>query len=358
METAAFDFHLPPSQIAQTPAPGRSESKLLVYERGSGSIQHTYFHQLPNLLPRDLVIFRNSVAVLPARLNGRRQTGGAMECLLLQPTDHPQRWICLLKPGRRLTPGTTFLLPGDASATVISRMDDGQSVVHFDLPTSHPDVEAYAHSFGKLPLPPYIERRNSPSSVAELDRARYQTVYADPTACRAVAAPTAGLHFTDEIFEALAKKNIPIHNLILEVGIGTFRPIQTERIEDHRMHSEAYRIPPAAQQDLHHPANRSRLAIGTTSLRAIEDYMRKSPQPSDETFRDAANIFIYPPNTFRGVDAMLTNFHLPRSTLLCLVAAFLAPGSTDGIKLLHNLYQEAIQQNYRFFSYGDAMLIL
>lgn len=358
MDTAAFDFNLPAERIAQVPAPRREQSRLLVYDRNSAAINHCQFSDLPDLLPQHTVIFRNTVAVLPARLKGRRPTGGAVECLLLQPADNNCCWQCLLKPGRKLPVGSSFTLAGGADATIVSRGEDGNATVQFKLPEPFVDVENYAQRFGELPLPPYIQRDNSQPEISALDRDRYQTVYADRQSCTAVAAPTAGLHFTAEIFAALKGRGIAVHDLILDVGVGTFRPIQTDRLEDHRMHSETYRIPPQAQQALYHPGEKKRLAVGTTSLRAIEDYFTKTNSPANETFRDGASIFIYPPRTFHGVDALLTNFHLPRSTLLCLVAAFLAPGSTEGIPLLHHIYAEAIARKYRFFSYGDAMLIL
>lgn len=358
MDTAAFDFTLPPERIAQVPAARREHSRLLVYERGSGAIRHVRFSDLPGLLPSETVIFRNSVAVLPARLRGQRPTGGAVECLLLQPAGNRCEWQCLLKPGRKLPVGSSFTLKGGAIATVMERGDDGDATVCFRLPDSFTDIESYAHAFGELPLPPYIQRNQNEPEITELDRDRYQTIYADRKACTAIAAPTAGLHFTAEIFAALQERQIAVHDLILDVGVGTFKPVQTDRIEDHRMHSETYRIPPEAQHSLHNPGKRKRLAIGTTSLRAIEDYLSKTTGPANSTFHEAASLFIYPPRSFQGVDALLTNFHLPRSTLLCLVAAFLAPGSTDGIAILHHLYGEAIARDYRFFSYGDAMLIL
>lgn len=358
MDTADFNFSLPPELIAQVPAPRREQSRLLVYDRASDQIRHCHFSDLPSLLPDHTAIFRNAVAVLPARLKGHRPTGGAVECLLLQPAAELHEWNCLLKPGRKLAPGSSFTLTGGASATVVSRNPDGNATVRFGLPPQFATVEEYARAFGEMPLPPYIERRGSDPDLASLDRDRYQTVYADVRSCTAVAAPTAGLHFSPEILSSLQERRIAIHDLFLDVGLGTFRPIQADRLEDHRMHSETYRIPPQAQQTLHFPGGRIRLAVGTTTLRAIEDYLSKSSAPTSETYRDAASLFIYPPRNFLGADALLTNFHLPRSTLLCLVAAFLCPGSTAGIARLHQIYNEAISLRYRFFSYGDAMLIV
>jgi S-adenosylmethionine:tRNA ribosyltransferase-isomerase len=214
-----------------------------------------------------------------------------------------------------------------------------------------------------VPLPPYIERDASASdhdAQRALDLERYQTVYADRNRTVAVAAPTAGLHFTPEIFSQLAAKGVGTAEVTLHVGLGTFKPITTAHVEEHAIHRELYELPAATQRALFQPLSGRRVAVGTTTVRTVEDFLshHHAPLADARTHLAEASIFIYPPRTFRGVDALITNFHQPRSTLLCLVAAFLSPGSTDGIGWLKEIYAEAIAREYRFFSYGDAMLIL
>jgi S-adenosylmethionine:tRNA ribosyltransferase-isomerase len=354
MDSALFDYELPPERIAQTPADKRDESRLLVVRRGTVKPEHALFRDLPELLPAGERLFRNDVAVLKARLLGKRETGGAVECLLLNPGNDSHRWWCMLRPGKKLKIGGKFLLPENASATVLEKGDEGRAFVEFNLPEGY-DVTSFATKFGEVPLPPYIAREGGHST--NLDETRYQTTYADITHRTAVAAPTAGLHFTPELDKRILALGHKIMPLRLDVGIGTFKPIQTDRIEDHKMHSEHYFIPSATLAELRDAAT-TRLAVGTTSLRSIEDWSRKGQkQGPDGAWVGDADIYIYPPNAFH-VEHMVTNFHLPRSTLLCLVSAFLTPGSTDGIKWLLELYREAIEKKYRFFSYGDAMVIL
>ena len=360
MEAAKFDYHLPRQAIAQVPASQRDKSRLLLVNRSTGQVADHFFHELPHLLPSPAVCFRNTVSVLKARLIGQRPGGGSVECLLLRPgTESPDnQWWCLLRPGKRLPPGSTFLRQGAFSAEVLEKQEDGTCLVHFTLDgfSSVPDMAAAS---GEMPLPPYIERDPDDPRKA-LDEERYQTVYADPSRPNAVAAPTAGLHFTPSVIERMLATGHAFRDLRLHVGLGTFKPIQTESVEEHQMHEEFYEIPPDSLASLQPPEKRLRLAVGTTSLRAMEDFFRssrKSTVPTDQTFSRNADLFIYPPDFFT-TDALLTNFHLPRSTLLCLVSAFLTPGSTDGIPWLKQIYQAALNRNYRFYSYGDAMLIL
>jgi S-adenosylmethionine:tRNA ribosyltransferase-isomerase len=234
--------------------------------------------------------------------------------------------------------------------------------VHFDTSTGEA-ITTVANRLGDVPLPPYIERQSGPEghdARQTLDRDRYQTVYAERGRQVAVAAPTAGLHFTPELLEKLATAGVQTADVTLHVGLGTFQPIATPTVEAHAIHREIYEIPATTQRWLFPPVSGRRVAVGTTTVRTVEDFLARhsSPQPSDETHVAEADIFIYPPREFRGVDALITNFHQPRSTLLCLVSAFLAPGSTAGIAWIREIYREAIAQEYRFFSYGDAMLIL
>ncbi|MFI5336773.1 MAG: tRNA preQ1(34) S-adenosylmethionine ribosyltransferase-isomerase QueA [Opitutales bacterium] len=368
MKTDLFDYPLPDRLIAQKPADRRDESRLLVVHRAERRIEHRRFRDLPGYLHPGDILIRNNAAVIPARLQARRPTGGHVECLLLRPSAGPSgrpgepadEWWCLLRPGRKLAVGASFELPGIFAAIVREKTADGTARVAFTCPEG--DILAVANRIGEMPLPPYIERHHD-EAENRLDRERYQTVYADRAHQVAAAAPTAGLHFTPELLAQLGAQGIAFADLTLHVGLGTFRPIATEEIEDHPIHREVCEIPAATQQVLRTPAGR-RVAVGTTSVRTIESFLsapQGTPAPvrsKGEPFIAEAGIFIHPPYAFRGVDALLTNFHQPRSTLLCLVAAFLAPGSTGGIAWLREIYAEAVARDYRFFSYGDAMLIL
>ena len=358
MDTSLFDYELPPDRIAQSPATRRDASKLLVVDRLTGMTSHHVFSDLPDLLPSGSQLFRNVAAVLKARIHANLPTGGKVECLLLHPGETPETWWCLLKPGRKLQCGKTFGLEGIFSATVLQKNEDGQCLVQFDCEEGR-TVQDLAEDVGQLPLPPYIDRSEDTLQAAE-DSERYQTVYANPAQKVAAAAPTAGLHFTEKLLADLKAREFLFHDLLLRVGLGTFKPIQTERLEEHPMHSEAYSIPPGTLSALQEDVPGPRVAIGTTSVRTIEDALRKLPNQTGKTqaFESEASLFLYPPEKFMGVDALITNFHLPRSTLLCLVSAFLTPESTDGIEWLKKIYTEALQKGYRFYSYGDAMLIL
>ena len=352
MLTSELDFNLPGDRVAQFPTDRRDRSRLLVYRRSEQSVHHHYFHELPDLLPSRLRIFRNDVSVLKARLFGQRKTGGAVECLLLRPTEKfDDTWHCLLKPGGKTARAGRFSLPGEYDATVVKTLPSGEYLVKFDLPKDD-DPADLAQRVGTLPLPPYVDR-----PAHEIDDSRYQTVYANPENRTAVAAPTAGLHFTPEILNELKDKGYSIYDLTLSVGLGTFRPIETEKIDDHPMHAEEYSIGPEAKKALKEKDGKT-LAVGTTTGRTIEHYLSAIDLTPEKTTRAQADLFIRPPYSFLGVDHLLTNFHLPGSTLLCLVSAFLSPGKEDGLATLKDIYAQAISQEYRFFSYGDAMLIL
>jgi S-adenosylmethionine:tRNA ribosyltransferase-isomerase len=358
-----FDYALPPHLIAQTPAARRDQSRLLVVDRARHRLEHRTFADLPLYLRSGDTLLRNNAAVLPARLFAVRPTGGRVECFLLRPVQGEHTWLCLVKPGRRLAPGATFLGPNGAFAgEVMTREPDGAVTVRFTTPGEEP-ITAVANRIGSVPLPPYIARGDGDETAGAtraLDLERYQTVYAERQRQVAVAAPTAGLHFTPELLTTLGRQGVRCADLTLHVGLGTFKPITTETVDAHAIHRELYEIPAATQRALFPPLAGRRIAVGTTTVRTIEDFLstHAAPVPAGGDYRGEAAIFIYPPRAFRGIDALITNFHQPRSTLLCLVAAFLAPGSTDGIGWLHEIYAEAIAREYRFFSYGDAMLIL
>jgi S-adenosylmethionine:tRNA ribosyltransferase-isomerase len=359
LRTELFDYELPARLIAQTPAACRDQSRLLVVDRAAHTVAHHVFADLPHFLRSGDTLFRNNAAVLPARLHAFRPSGGAVECLLLrpEPARGTETWLCLVRPAKKLPVSATFAHPdGDFQGKILEQQAGGGALVGFTTRTGEP-ITVIANRLGDVPLPPYIERRGTPGERAA-DLERYQTVYADRARQVAVAAPTAGLHFTPALLAALAAQGVLTADLTLHVGLGTFRPIATDTVEAHAIHREIYELPAAAQRALFQPPAGRRIAVGTTSVRAIEDFLESQTGPADHAHIAEAAIFIHPPRIFRGVDALITNFHQPRSTLLCLVAAFLAPGSTDGIAWLKEIYADAIAREYRFFSYGDAMLIL
>lgn len=364
LATDLFDYELPPHLVAQTPSARRDQSRLLVVDRATRTLAHHAFSDLPQFLRPGDKLFRNNAAVLPARLHAQRPTGGQVECFLLRPSGDQNTWHCLVKPGRKLQIGATFVHPGGAfGGEIIHKEPDGSAVVRF-ITHAGESIVTVANRVGVVPLPPYIERSaGSPeesSSRRASDLERYQTVYANRARQVAVAAPTAGLHFTSELLGTLSAGGVRTADVTLHVGLGTFKPIATATIEEHVIHRELYEIPAETQRMLFPPQTGRRIAVGTTSVRTIEDFLatHQTPLPDNLPCIAEAALFIYPPRTFRGIDALITNFHQPRSTLLCLVAAFLTPGSAAGIAWLHEIYAEAIARNYRFFSYGDAMLIL
>lgn len=358
MDIKHFDFNLPEELIAQVPAEVRDQSRLMVIDRQTRTFAHRTFSEIGSYLPKEAHLLRNNASVLPARLRGLRPTGGAVECLLLNPASSPNEWWCLARPGKKLPPGSRFGSAGAWEAEVVEVGEDGKRRVRF-TPLNDEDFLAVVNRVGEMPLPPYI-RREADDQRTATDRERYQTVYAQPDRQVAAAAPTAGLHFTPELEANLLREGFSFTDLTLHVGLGTFQPIKTEQVEDHQIHHEIYEIPPGTQKLLRQTASPPRIAVGTTATRAVEDYLRKTSQEVDTntTFVGNADIFIYPPSQFRGIDGLLTNFHLPRSSLLCLVSAFLTPGESSGVDWLLELYAEAIRERYRFFSYGDAMLIL
>jgi len=363
MDTALFDYELPKERIAQQPAGERDASRLLVVHRAERRLEHRRFKDVIDYIrPTDL-IFRNAARVLPARLFAQRPTGGRVECLLLRPdggdaSTGSECWWCLLRPGRKLPIGSSFGIEGVFRAEVLDKNENAEYRVGFALPKGM-SVARLAEDQGKMPLPPYIERERDDERDSA-DKDRYQTVYASRERAVAAAAPTAGLHFTDELTQAIESKGATFHDLVLHVGMGTFKPLDEGRVEDHEIHRELYEVPATAQQALREgpSQNRRRICVGTTSVRSVEDYLSKTDRIHENGYIDEAGLFIYPPSSFMGVDALITNFHMPKSTLLCLVSAFLSPGKTDGIDWLKSIYAEAIEQEYHFLSYGDAMLIL
>lgn len=339
MKLAQFDYPLPESLIASHPSPSREGSRLMVVDRSNGKIEHRQFSEIDLFLkPTDLLVFNNS-KVIPSRLTSRN---GEFEVLLIEESS-PNHWITLMRPGRKAPIGKTidfdphpaFQQQGVAPirAEVLRVLPQGERVLRF-----FGDLQLEA--FGEIPLPPYIIKKREQESQSRIhsdDCERYQTVYAQKPG--SVAAPTAGLHFTPERIARYPHAFVTLH-----VGIGTFRPVKTENIESHVMHEEYFEIPNDLLEKTK-KANRV-IAVGTTSVRVLESAATLEAQTG------RTKIFIYPPYEFQQVDAMITNFHLPKSTLLMLVSAF------GGTELIRRAYEEAIREKYRFFSYGDAMLIL
>ena len=357
MRTSDFDFALPEELIAQEPAPEREQSRLLVLHRSTGAIEHRRFPDLSAYLHSGDVLVLNNSRVIPARLHGANlKSGGQFELLMLEENNTNDWWV-MLRPGKRARIGTRIGVRGPGGnlepivATVTAVNDEGHRRVSFS------GVENIIHALeriGEVPLPPYIQR--SDASRQEQDRQRYQTVYAQPAG--SVAAPTAGLHFTEGFLERLRARGVQVCLVTLHVGLGTFAPVKTETLNAHVMHEERYELSEetAAAVNAAKAKGRRVVTVGTTSMRVLESSAATTGAVTPG--RGRTRIFIYPPYQFKIVDRLLTNFHLPRSTLLMLVSAFAAPGETGGRDALLKAYAEAIRERYRFFSYGDAMLII
>ena len=348
MDVADFDFQLPDELIAQRPPPHRGDSRLMAVERTSGRVNHHRFSELPALLrPGDLLVV-NDTRVFPARLIGiRLPGGGAAECLLVSPASEPDTWIALVHPGQRLREGSRMrFASGDRvlHAEVVGRHFHGRRTVRLWTEDGAP-VRDTIDAIGHIPLPPYIKRADAAS-----DFERYQTIYARERG--SIAAPTAGLHFTPEILDALDARGVERASVTLHVGYGTFQPVRAGRVEEHRVDAEHYEVSPATAAALTRARRDGRrvIAVGTTTTRTLESLAASAdgavaPGSGDTT------LFIYPGFDFKLVSGLITNFHLPKSSLLMLVAAFAGRDNVLGA------YREAIDRGYRFYSYGDAMLI-
>ncbi|MCL2248370.1 MAG: tRNA preQ1(34) S-adenosylmethionine ribosyltransferase-isomerase QueA [Oscillospiraceae bacterium] len=350
MERKDFGFELPEHLIAQTPLENREESRLMTIDKVTGELGHHHFYELPKILrPGDCLVLNDS-RVIPARLLGKRDTGGAVEVVLLhevpgagaeQGSGDTIRWECLTRPGKKTMPGTKLIFGGgELTGTVIGTGDGGNKIIEFNFDGIFMEV---LESLGKMPLPPYIHEEL-------IDAERYQTVYSKESG--SAAAPTAGLHFTHELLDEVRAAGVEVCYLTLHVGLGTFRPVKAEKIEDHEMHSESYSISKETADIINRTKkNGGRVvAVGTTSCRTLESIAHENgqvPHGSGDT-----SIFIYPGYKFKCMDGLITNFHLPESTLIMLVSAF---AGKDNI--LH-AYETAVKEEYRFFSFGDAMLIV
>lgn len=339
MKTSDFDYHLPEALIAQHPAPNRDESRMLVLSRTSRTWEDKYFYDIESYLRPDDVLVLNRTRVIPARLFGvREDTGGTMEFLLLRRLDDG-RWETLVKPGRRAAVGARFAFGQGLNAVVVDKTPEGGRIVEFSFEGIFEEV---LERIGRMPLPPYI---TEPLDDAE----RYQTVYAKERG--SAAAPTAGLHFTETLLERI-RARLDVAEILLHVGLGTFRPVKAEDVEAHHMHSEYYEVTEDAARRINAARTRGGrvVAVGTTSCRTLETCADKSGMVSAGS--GWTDIFITPGYEFRAVDALITNFHLPQSTLLMLVSAFAGRG------LILDAYKYAIERQYRFFSFGDCMLIV
>jgi S-adenosylmethionine:tRNA ribosyltransferase-isomerase len=353
-----FDYELPPGLIAQRPAEPRDAARLFVHARASGRSEHVRVSDLPRFLGAGDLLVVNDTRVLPCRLFGRRASGGRVELLFVEPAGRPDRaWWALANPARRLKPGEVLGLEGGPlRARMLERplREDGSPADEWLVALEDPDapedgVTELLERHGRVPLPPYIERAAEGAPPDESDRARYQTVYARVPG--AVAAPTAGLHFTPELLDALAARGVARAAVTLHVGLGTFQPVKPEHLLEGRLHAERFVLPAAtvAAVAATRRAERRIVAVGTTSARVLESAAHHRPlAPCAGT----TDLFLKPGATFEVVDALLTNFHLPRSSLFMLVCAFL------GTERARALYAEAIAERYRFYSYGDAMLLL
>ena len=348
MRTSDFDYHLPEHLIAQTPMEPRDHSRLLVVDTATGELSHRHFYDIGHFLqPGDLLVLNNS-RVLPARLRGRRSgTGGAVEVLLLHREDEGL-WKAMVKPGRRLGPGAAFEIDG-VSVDVLEDLGDGTRLIRMS-------DEGVIRDSGEVPLPPYI---HTPLADGE----RYQTVYASTEG--SAAAPTAGLHFTPELLDDLRLKGIRLAQVTLHVGIDTFRPVRSEHPGKHKLHSEYFQLGEQAAREINQAKADGRriICVGTTSVRLLEQAALLAEEQGSATVAATsgwADLFILPGHRFRLVDSLITNFHLPRSTLLMLVAAFAGRDRAGdaGRETILRVYQEAIEGGYRFYSFGDCMMVL
>jgi len=338
LTTSDFTFDLPENQIAQTPIVNREKSKLMVLDRKSETIEHKSFYNiLEHLNEGDCLVMNNS-RVLPARMFGTKTTGAVIEILLLK-RQTLDRWECLVKPGKRAKPGTIINFSDKLEGQVLEDLEDGVKLLEFKYDGV---FESIIEELGEMPLPPYIKEKLE-------DQERYQTVYAEVNG--SAAAPTAGLHFTEDLMEKIREKGVSIAYVTLHVGLGTFRPVKVDNVDDHIMHSEYYELNEYNADIIRNAKGKGGriISVGTTSTRTLESICKKLGKlEMDSGWTD---IFIYPGYEFQAIDALITNFHLPESTLLMLVSAF------SNREYILKAYKEAVDNNYRFFSFGDAMFI-
>lgn len=351
MLLSEYDYDLPEELIAQMPADKRENSKMMVLNRKDRTISHKHFYDIVDLIEPNTLLVMNNTKVLPARLIGHKDTGAKIEVFLLKSVENSENgclWDVLIKPSKRVKPDTIIKISDELSVKALKRLEEnGEWLV--ELIYEGENVLDVLHRNGQIPLPPYIERKIPNEDLKKLDFERYQTVYAKDEG--SVAAPTAGLHFTKEILEKLQNKGVELAYVTLNVGLGTFRPVQCENVLEHKMHSETFEISEKASEQINQAKREGRkiVAVGTTTVRTLETAYQKFG--CIKPCHDHSELFIYPPFEFKVIDNLITNFHLPKSTLLMLVSAL------AGKDFIFEAYKEAIENNYRFFSYGDCMYI-
>ncbi len=362
MNISEFDYELPLDLIAQMPADKRENSRMMVLDRQNHSVTHKHFFDIVDYLDENDLLVLNDTKVIPARLFGvKEETGAKIEVFLLNESKLSQKflscdnvsirnctiWDVLIKPSKRIKSGTVIKICDDLTVIPIKKLEDAgewQVELHYNG-----NLYQILNKVGNIPLPPYIERKSQTEELKEFDKVRYQTVYAHNEG--SVAAPTAGLHFTSQILQKLKDKGVDIAYVTLNVGLGTFRPVKCENILDHKMHSETFEISKEASDKINKAISDGKniVAVGTTSVRTLETAFQKFG--CIKPCHDSSELFIYPPYEFKVVDKLITNFHLPKSTLLMLVSAF------AGKNFIFEGYKQAVEQKYRFFSYGDCMFI-
>lgn len=352
MLISEYDYNLPEELIAQMPADKRDNSRMMVLNRKDRTISHKHFYDIVDLIEPNTLLVMNNTKVLPARLIGHKDTGAKIEVFLLKQNskmqDEHENWEVLIKPSKRVKPDTIIKISDELSVRAIKRLEEnGEWLV--ELIFNGNNVLDVLHRNGNIPLPPYIERKIPNDDLKKLDFERYQTVYAKDEG--SVAAPTAGLHFTKEILKKLENKGVELAYVTLNVGLGTFRPVQCENVENHKMHSETFEISEKAAEQINRAKAEGKkiVAVGTTTVRTLETAYKKFG--CIKACHDHSELFIYPPYEFKVIDNLITNFHLPKSTLLMLVSAL------AGKDFIFEAYKEAIENKYRFFSYGDCMYI-
>ena len=347
MLLSEYDYELPQNLIAQFPADKRENSKMLLLNRQDCSIEHKHFYDITDLIDDNSLLVLNNTKVIPARLSGHKDTGAKIEVFLLKPIKD-NIWDVLIKPSKRVKSGTIVKISDELTVKVGDKLEDNGEW-SAELLYEGNNILDILHRNGNIPLPPYIERKINSEDLKKLDFERYQTVYAKDEG--SVAAPTAGLHFTKGILKELENKGVELCYVTLNVGLGTFRPVTCDKIEEHKMHSEAFEISQIAAEQINRAKQSGKkiVAVGTTSVRTLETAYKKFG--CIKACSDNSELFIYPPYKFNVVDELITNFHLPKSTLLMLVSAFADK------EFIFRAYKEAIENNYRFFSYGDCMYI-
>lgn len=343
--TSDFDYELPEELIAQTPTSRRTQSKMMTINKTKKTIEHKHFFDIVDYLDENDVLVLNDTKVIPARLLGQKITGASIEIFLLKDLGNKQ-WEALVKPSKRVNAGNIIQISDELAVKTLVRLDGGKWLVELICTK---DVDEVLEKVGNVPLPPYIERKLSPEKLKKLDHSRYQTVFAKKSG--SVAAPTAGLHFTKDILKQLKDKGVQVCYVTLNVGLGTFRPVKCENILEHKMETESFEISKKTAKIINDAKDEGKkiVAVGTTSVRTLETAFAKHGEI--KACKDESQLFIYPSYKFKVVDKLLTNFHLPKSTLLMLVSAL------AGKDFIMDAYQQAIENKYRFYSYGDCMFI-